>query len=111
MSALSEASTPAQDTASAMDQQQLHQLPHPSDAQQQQPQNGNGAVEGAARKGELLSAIAGLLNNDGAFSQGTLCQTCVHCVSCGEDEMQRGSSVPGALCSLAPHDDCVSPHH
>ena len=56
MSALSETPTPAQDTASAMDAQQLHQLPHPPDIQQQQPQNGNGAAEGAARKGQLLSA-------------------------------------------------------
>lgn len=84
---------------------QLHQLPHPSDVQQQQAQNGNGAVEGAARKGELLSAIAGLLI-DGAFSQGTLCQTGLHRVSCGEDEMQRGSPVPGRMSSPSL-DDCT----
>jgi hypothetical protein len=50
MSALSEASTPAQDAASAIDAQQLHQLhQHAADVQQQ---NNNGtSPEGAARKG------------------------------------------------------------
>lgn len=50
MSALSEASTPAQDAASAIDAQQLHQLQqHATDVQQQ---NNNGtSPEGATRKG------------------------------------------------------------
>jgi hypothetical protein len=61
MSALSEASTPAHDAASAMDAQQLHQLhQHAADAQQQQQQqqhNSNGPSpvndSTATRKGEL----------------------------------------------------------
>jgi hypothetical protein len=45
MSALSEASTPAQEAASAsIDTQQLHQLHNPDPSQQQQPgQNGSSA--------------------------------------------------------------------
>ncbi|KAI6135474.1 hypothetical protein EV401DRAFT_1844921 [Pisolithus croceorrhizus] len=56
MSALSEASTPAQDAAaaSAIDTQQLHQLPHPSEVHQQQTQSVNGAGDIATRKGQQL---------------------------------------------------------
>lgn len=52
MSALSEASTPAQDAASAIDAQQLHQLQqqHATDIQQQQNNNG-ASPEGTIRKG------------------------------------------------------------
>lgn len=51
MSALSEASTPAQDAASAIDAQQLHQLQqHATDVQQQQNNNGT-SPEGTTRKG------------------------------------------------------------
>lgn len=61
MSALSEASTPAHDAASAMDAQQLHQPfhQHPTDPQQQQQHTSNGPSpvndSTATRKGDLLA--------------------------------------------------------
>jgi hypothetical protein len=63
MSALSEASTPAHDAASAMDAQQLHQPfhQHAADAQQQQQHTSNGPPPAndstATRKGELCAII------------------------------------------------------
>jgi hypothetical protein len=55
MSALSEASTPAQEAASAsIDTQQLHQLHNGDPSQQQQPgQNGSASVNESGRKRAL----------------------------------------------------------
>ncbi|KAL4070750.1 hypothetical protein J3A83DRAFT_4094827 [Scleroderma citrinum] len=89
MSALSEASTPAQDTASAMDTQQLHQLPHPPDVQQQQPQNGNGAVESAARKAKAPSVRRACT---ACHAGKTRCSEVLPCQSC----LKRGI---GATCA------------
>lgn len=78
MSALSEASTPAQDAASAIDAQQLHQL--------QEVQQNNNGTEGTIRKGWLTrNHIVQSLKN--IPSQSTVRQACVYGLSYRKDKV------------------------
>ncbi|KAG2120649.1 uncharacterized protein F5147DRAFT_662744 [Suillus discolor] len=95
MSALSEASTPAHDAASAMDAQQLHQLhQHAADAQQQQQQhtsNGPSPVNDstATRKAKAPSVRRACT---ACHTGKTRCSEVLPCQSC----LKRGI---GATCA------------
>ncbi|KAI6031556.1 hypothetical protein PISMIDRAFT_392741 [Pisolithus microcarpus 441] len=91
MSALSEASTPAQDAAaaSAIDTQQLHQLAHPSEVHQQQPQSVNGAGDIATRKAKAPSVRRACI---ACHAGKTRCSEVLPCQSC----LKRGI---GATCA------------
>ncbi|KAN0100438.1 hypothetical protein V8E55_000422 [Tylopilus felleus] len=94
MSALSEASTPAQDTASAIDAQQLHQLQqHATDVQQQQNNNGT-SPEGTTRKAKAPSVRRACT---ACHTGKTRCSEVLPCQSC----LKRGI---GSACTYPDPD-------
>ncbi|KAF8560168.1 hypothetical protein OG21DRAFT_1400849 [Imleria badia] len=102
MSALSEASPPAQDAASAIDAQQLHQLQqHASDVHQQQNNNGT-SPEGTARKAKAPSVRRACT---ACHTGKTRCSEVLPCQSC----LKRGI---GASCAYPdPDTDHTSQSH
>lgn len=101
MSALSDASTPAQDpaAASAIDTQQLHQLSHPSEVHQQQPQGVNGAGEVTTRKAKAPSVRRACT---ACHAGKTRCSEVLPCQSC----LKRGI---GATCAYPDPDPDHNP--
>lgn len=102
MSALSEASTPAQDTASAIDTQQLHSLPHPSDIQQSLPHNPNG-TERKAKAPSVRRACTSCHTGKTRCSEVLPCQSCLKrgigatCAYPDPDSSTHANGLPPAI--------------
>ncbi|KAF9229053.1 hypothetical protein BS17DRAFT_770959 [Gyrodon lividus] len=101
MSALSEASTPAQDAASAIDSQQLHQLQqHGSDVQQQANANSSSS-DGTTRKAKAPSVRRACT---ACHTGKTRCSEVLPCQSC----LKRGI---GSTCAYPDPEAEHSPSH